>query len=192
MMSCSTSSGVKRPFRRGERDPISGEVAEIGGEHERRIVIARKDDSAPVGEVHSRRPSFDLIEYGRQPICAKRDDVHPADESAQSPNGRWVILQPVLRPRDGRFARDEARGNRAKGPHGPRMIDVAAVDSSLKRSGVDDDGSSRRDDGGPFHVAWCDRVAASLYRKRPPSRRRADRRLRRAVRRHRPRVHRSR
>ena len=51
----------------------------------------------------------------------------------------------------------------------------ASVDGGLKRSGVDDDGSSRRDDGGLFHEAWCGRVAASPYRKRPPGPRRGDR-----------------
>jgi hypothetical protein len=31
------------------------------------------------------------------------------------------------------------------------MIDVASIDDGLKRSGVDDDGSSRRDVGGLSH-----------------------------------------
>ena len=105
------SSRVKCAFRRGERHPVRGEVAEIGREHECRVVAARKHDSAPVGEIHPQRPSFDFIEYGRQPIRAERYHVHSADQTAQGPDGSRVILQPVLSFRDGRFARDEPRGN---------------------------------------------------------------------------------
>jgi hypothetical protein len=54
-----------------------------------------------------------------------------------------MVLQPVEGFRDRCFARDEPAGNRAEHPLGPRMIDVAPIDGRLKRSGVDDDGSSR-------------------------------------------------
>lgn len=124
------------------------------------MVAARKNDGTPVSEIPSRRPSFDLVEDRRQPIRAERDDVHSADQPAQCPNGSRVILQPVLSLRDGCFAGDEPRGDRTKGPHGPFVIDIAPVDGGLKRSGVDDDGSSRRDDGGLFHEATCGRGVA--------------------------------
>jgi hypothetical protein len=54
-----------------------------------------------------------------------------------------MILQAVQGFRDRRFTRDEPAGHRAEDSLGPRVIDVASIDGGLKRSGVDDDGSSR-------------------------------------------------
>jgi len=121
---------MKRAFGRPERDAVDGEVAKISREHERPVVTARKSDCAPVGEIHPRRPSFDLVEHGRYPIRAERNDVHSSNQATQCTNGHRMILQPVLGPRARRFRRDEPSG-RAEHPLGPRMIEVAPIDGGL-------------------------------------------------------------
>ena len=70
---------------------------------------------------------------------------------AQSFQCRKVIFQSVLGLSDRRLESDKTAGNRAQGPHRPSVIGIASVDGRLKRSGVYDDCSSRRDDGGLFH-----------------------------------------
>jgi hypothetical protein len=54
-----------------------------------------------------------------------------------------VIFQPVLCFGNGRLKGDKAGGHPAQNPYGPGVVRIAPIDCRPKRSGVQDDGSSR-------------------------------------------------
>ena len=150
---------MKSSFRRRERHAVRGEIAEVSRKDEGVLIAPRQHDRAGVGEIHSRRPLLDCIEHRRDSIRSQGGDVHPRNQPAQSPHGGRVILQAVLSFGNRRFAGDEARRHALKCAHGPCVVGVTAIDRRFKRSGVDDDGSSRRDGGGLCHGVERDRGA---------------------------------
>lgn len=79
------SSGVKRAFRRGKWHSVGREVAGIRREHECLVVAARKNDNAPVGEIHPQRPSFDLIDTASRSETSTRSRQCAATFAAPTP-----------------------------------------------------------------------------------------------------------
>src|SRR5262245_36012846 len=115
------------------------------------LVMTRQDDSASISEIHRWGPLYGFIEYPVETRGSNGYDVHASDEFSQRHDGPRVILQHMLCLRNRRLAGHESTGDPSKYLHRPGVIRITAIDGSLERSSVNDDGSSGRDAGGAFH-----------------------------------------